>query len=162
MRLKQLLSSVGMLLILSTVAFAANTQSTAAPAIAASQSVAANKSAAPAPTSAKAAATPTSSSVATPAPVVVRNVSVVQGEGTINVEIATNGPITPKATRLSAPARIVLDFPNSIPAGRNQVVPVESGRRERSSSGAVPGGSAGGSRRHRHGLCSSLRLELVG
>src|SRR6185312_15287244 len=127
MRLKQLLSSVGMLLILSTVAFAANTQSTAAPAIAASQSVAANKSAAPAPTSAKAATTPTSSSVATPAPVVVRNVSVVQGDGTINVEIATNGPITPKATRLSAPARIVLDFPNSIPAGRNQIVPVESG-----------------------------------
>jgi type IV pilus assembly protein PilQ len=127
MRLKQLLSSVGMLLILSTVAFAANTQSAAAPAIAASQSVAANKSAAPAPTSAKPAATPTSSSVATPAPVVVRNISVVQGDGTINVEIATNGPITPKATRLSAPARIVLDFPNSIPAGRNQVVPVESG-----------------------------------
>jgi type IV pilus assembly protein PilQ len=127
MRLKQLLSSVGMLLILSTVAFAANTQSTAAPAIAASQSVAANKSAAPVPTSAKAAAAPTSSSVATPAPVVVRNVSVVQGDGTINVEIATNGPITPKATRLSAPARIVLDFPNSIPAGRNQVVSVESG-----------------------------------
>jgi len=126
MRLKQLLSSVGMLLILSTVAFAANTQSTAAPAIAASQSVAANKSAAPAPTSAKAATTLTSSSVATPAPVVVRNVSVVQGDGTINVEIATNGPITPKATRLSAPARIVLDFPNSIPAGRNQIVPVES------------------------------------
>ena len=46
MRLKQLLSSVGMLLILSTVAFAANTQSAAAPAIAASQSAAANKSAA--------------------------------------------------------------------------------------------------------------------
>ncbi len=128
MRLKQLLSSVGMLLILSTVAFAANTQSAAAPAIAASQSVAANKAAAPAPTSAlKPAATPTSSSVATPAPVVVRNVSVVQGDGTISVEIATNGPITPKATRLSAPARIVLDFPNSIPAGRNLVVPVESG-----------------------------------
>lgn len=111
MRLKQLLSSVGMLLILSTVAFAANTQSAAAPAIAASQSVAANKSAAPAPASVKPAATPTSSSVATPAPVVVRNVSVVQGDGTISVEIATNGPITPKATRLSAPARIVLDFP---------------------------------------------------
>ncbi len=127
MRLKQLLSSVGMLLILSTVAFAANTQSAAAPAIAASQSAAANKSAATALTSAKPAATPTSSSVATPAPVVVRNVSVVQGEGTVSVEIATNGPITPKATRLSAPARIVLDFPNSIPAGRNQVVPVESG-----------------------------------
>ena len=127
MRLKQLLSSVGMLLILSTVAFAANTQSAAAPAIAASQSVAANKPAATAPASVKPAVTPTSSLVATPAPVVVRRVSVVQGEGTINVEIATNGPITPKATRLSAPARIVLDFPNSIPAGRNQVVPVESG-----------------------------------
>lgn len=64
--------------------------------------------------------------VANSAPVVVRNVSVVQRDGSINVEIATNGPITPKATRLSSPARIVLDFPNSIPAGRNQVVSVES------------------------------------
>ena len=69
MRLKQLLSSVGMLLILSTVAFAANTQSAAAPAIAASQSVAANKPAATAPASVKPAVTPTSSLVATPAPV---------------------------------------------------------------------------------------------
>ena len=128
MRLKQLLSSVGMLLVVSTVALAANTQSAAAPAIAGSQSAAANKSAATVPVSAaKPAATPTNSLVATPAPVVVRNVSVVQGEGTINVEIVTNGPISPKATRLSAPARIVLDFPNSIPAGRNQVVPVDSG-----------------------------------
>ncbi len=97
MRLKQLLSSVGMLLVLSTLALAADTQSTTA-----------------------------APKAANPVPVVVRNVSVVQGDGTINVEIATNGPITPKATRLSSPARIVLDFPNSIPAGRNQVVQVES------------------------------------
>ena len=109
MRLKQLLSSVGMMLILGTAAFAADTQSAAAPASAT-----------------KPAATPTSSAAANPAPTVVRNVSVVQGDGTINVEIATNGPITPKATRLASPARIVLDFPNSIPAGRNQFVTVDS------------------------------------
>ncbi len=85
------------------------------------------KTAAVVPVSAaKPAVAPAPSVVATSAPVLVRNVSVVQGDGSINVEIATNGPVTPKATRLSSPARIVLDFPNSIPAGRNQVVQVES------------------------------------
>ncbi|HLH07437.1 MAG TPA: type IV pilus secretin PilQ [Terriglobales bacterium] len=69
---------------------------------------------------------PVAAASSTSTPVLVRNVSVVQGEGTTNVEIATNGPITPKATRLSSPPRIVLDFPNAIPMGRNQVVPVQS------------------------------------
>lgn len=103
------------------------TRNTAPAAQAAAIQPAPVKTAAVAPLSAaKPAVAPPPSVVASSAPVVVRNVSVVQGDGSINVEIATNGPITPKATRLSSPARIVLDFPNSIPAGRNQVVQVES------------------------------------
>ncbi len=58
--------------------------------------------------------------------VTVSNISVVRGDGTLDVEIHGSGPMTAKTMRLSQPARVVVDIENAIPV-RQQTVAVNSG-----------------------------------
>lgn len=58
--------------------------------------------------------------------VMVSNISVARGEGTMDIEIHGNGPMTAKAMKLASPARVVIDIPNAVP-GRNQTIAVNSG-----------------------------------
>jgi type IV pilus assembly protein PilQ len=58
--------------------------------------------------------------------VTVSNVSVVRGEGTLDIEISGSGPMTAKTMKLSQPARVVVDIVNAVPH-RNQTVAVNSG-----------------------------------
>jgi type IV pilus assembly protein PilQ len=51
---------------------------------------------------------------------VVRGVNVARGKNGLNVEIAASQPITPKALKLSAPDRIVIDVPNSVPVQKRE------------------------------------------
>jgi type IV pilus assembly protein PilQ len=61
------------------------------------------------------------------APVLVSNIGVARGEGSMEIEIEGNGPMTAKGMKLSSPARVVIDIANAIPAGRNKTVSVNSG-----------------------------------
>jgi type IV pilus assembly protein PilQ len=58
--------------------------------------------------------------------VLVSNIGVVRGEGSVDIEIEANGPMTPKTTRLSSPARVVVDLANAVPS-RSKTVSVNSG-----------------------------------
>ena len=60
------------------------------------------------------------------APVTVSNIAVVRGNGTLDVEISGNGPMSPKAMKLSSPARVVVDIANAVPAVHNKTVSVNS------------------------------------
>jgi len=59
-------------------------------------------------------------------PVTVSRISVVRGQGTLNIEINGNGPMTAKTMRLSGPDRVVVDIANAVPA-TSQTVSVNSG-----------------------------------
>jgi type IV pilus assembly protein PilQ len=59
-------------------------------------------------------------------PVTVGAISVVRGEGTLDIEIKGNGPMTAKTMRLSGPDRVVIDIANAVPE-RQQTVSVNSG-----------------------------------
>jgi len=78
------------------------------------------------------ASAPAEKPVVTPAalksgsPVMVSSISVARGQGTMDIEIAGNGPMTAKAMKLSSPARVVIDIANAVP-GRNQTIAVNSG-----------------------------------
>jgi type IV pilus assembly protein PilQ len=58
--------------------------------------------------------------------VTVNNISVVRGEGTLDIEINGTGPMTAKTMKLSQPARVVVDIANAVPS-RTQTVAVNSG-----------------------------------
>jgi len=58
--------------------------------------------------------------------VTVANVSIVRGEGTLDVEISGNGPMTAKTMKLAQPARVVVDIANAVPS-RPKTVSVNSG-----------------------------------
>jgi type IV pilus assembly protein PilQ len=59
-------------------------------------------------------------------PVTVSDVSVARGDGSMNIEIAGNGPLTAKAMKLSSPARLVVDIANAVPGARVRKIPVNS------------------------------------
>ncbi len=59
-------------------------------------------------------------------PVTVAGVSVVRGEGTLNIEIKGNGPMSAKTMKLTGPDRVVVDIANAVPQ-RLQSVAVNSG-----------------------------------
>lgn len=59
-------------------------------------------------------------------PLTVRSVEVVRGDGTLDVEIAANGPLSPRAMKLSSPARVVVDLMNAVPSNP-KVIAVNSG-----------------------------------
>ncbi len=49
----------------------------------------------------------------------LEQLNVVRGEDGVSVEITARGPVTPKLTTLSSPARVVIDLPNTV-MGTNQ------------------------------------------
>ncbi|HSE47813.1 MAG TPA: type IV pilus secretin PilQ [Terriglobales bacterium] len=67
------------------------------------------------------------SHVAETKPAVVRNVGVTQVGGAAAIEIVASGAIQPKAMKLTAPDRVVIDLPNSVPLGRGRELAVNSG-----------------------------------
>jgi type IV pilus assembly protein PilQ len=59
---------------------------------------------------------------------IIRDVTIVRGKNGLNVEIAANQPITPKAIKLTSPDRIVVDVPNSRPMQKKEhTIAVSSG-----------------------------------
>jgi type IV pilus assembly protein PilQ len=90
----------------------------------------AEKSGAPKPVSPKrevtAGANKAEAPVSSGAPITVSNISVVRGEGTLDIEINGSGPMIAKTMTLSRPARVVVDIANAVP-GRTQNVSVNSG-----------------------------------
>jgi type IV pilus assembly protein PilQ len=60
-------------------------------------------------------------------PVTVSNISVARGQGSMDVEILGNGPMTAKAMKLSSPARVVIDIANAIPGSHYKTIAVNSG-----------------------------------
>jgi type IV pilus assembly protein PilQ len=60
-------------------------------------------------------------------PVMVSNVSVSRGQGSMDIEIVGNGPMIAKAMKLSSPARVVVDIANAVPVSRNKTITVNSG-----------------------------------
>ena len=86
----------------------------------------AEKTAMPKTIAAKPAAMKTEAPVHGGAMVTVSNVSVVRGEGTLDIEINGTGPMTAKTMKLSQPARVVVDIANAVPS-RTQTVAVNSG-----------------------------------
>ncbi|HMK28053.1 MAG TPA: type IV pilus secretin PilQ [Terriglobales bacterium] len=54
--------------------------------------------------------------VRTSSTVTVSSVAVVRGNGTLDVEIAANGPLSPSTMKLSSPARVVVDLMNAVPS----------------------------------------------
>lgn len=60
-------------------------------------------------------------------PAVVRNVGVTRHNGAVAVEIVASGAIQPKAMKLTAPDRVVIDLPNAVPMGKGRELAVDSG-----------------------------------
>ena len=81
---------------------------------------------APKPVTVKTAAMKTESPVRANGVVTVGAIAVVRADGTLNIEIKGNGPMTAKTMKLSQPARVVVDIANAVP-GRQQTVSVNSG-----------------------------------
>ena len=97
----------------------------------------ATTAAAPAPASIPEASSPTQTkqethAVVTPAampkghPVSVRNVAVARSRAGIDVEITGTGMLTPKAMKLTAPDRVVIDLLNAVPMGRSKQIAVNA------------------------------------
>jgi type IV pilus assembly protein PilQ len=59
-------------------------------------------------------------------PVQVRNVSLARGKNGMNVEIVASGAVAPKVIKLSAPDRVVIDIPNSVPASKQREIAVNN------------------------------------
>ena len=80
----------------------------------------------PTPVKATAAAKPSSSAKPSSAiaPVSIRDIAVTRGQAGMEVEI--HGVTSAKAFKLTGPDRIVLDFPNAVPAVPNRNIPVNS------------------------------------
>ena len=97
-----------------------------APAAPAPAPVAEKPAVAPKPVATKNVALKTEEPVHSAGMVTVSNVSVVRGEGTLDIEISGSGPMTAKTMKLSGPARVVVDIANAIPS-RTQTVSVNSG-----------------------------------
>ena len=60
-------------------------------------------------------------------PVTVNNISVSRGQGSLDIEIVGNGPMTAKAMKLSSPARVVVDIANAVPGSHNKTIAVNAG-----------------------------------
>ncbi len=54
-------------------------------------------------------------------PVVIQTVAVARGKDGINVEILGTGAMTPKAMKLTAPDRVVIDVPNAVPLRKREI-----------------------------------------
>lgn len=60
-------------------------------------------------------------------PVTVRNVSVARSKDGVAIEILGSGALTPKAMKLTAPHRVVIDLPNAVPLGKAREFAVNAG-----------------------------------
>jgi type IV pilus assembly protein PilQ len=58
---------------------------------------------------------------------VVRNIAVVRGKQSLDIEIAISGVVEPKALKLADPDRLVVDLANAVPGGRARTITVNSG-----------------------------------
>jgi len=67
------------------------------------------------------------SPVAGDKPVRVQNISISRGKGGMNIEISASGAMMPRAMKLTAPDRIVIDIPNAIPTTVKHQIAVNSG-----------------------------------
>src|SRR5215475_5746727 len=56
----------------------------------------------------------------------LQQLDVVRGEDGISVEITARGPVTPKLSTMSSPARVVIDLPNTVMGTNQSSLPVES------------------------------------
>jgi len=72
-------------------------------------------------TPAKAVPAPVAAKAVSGRPVQVRNVSLARGKDGYNVEVLATGPVVPKVMKLTAPDRIVIDIPNSVPAAKREI-----------------------------------------
>src|SRR5438270_8155559 len=104
MRLKQLL---GIVLLASVSAMAADTVSQSGDVLVANQNSAAAQ---------KPGATTR-----------IGKISVARGGDGLNIEISGSGPMTAKTMKLTHPDRVVMDIPNSVLQGRAREIPVNSG-----------------------------------
>src|SRR5258707_12602338 len=57
----------------------------------------------------------------------IGKISVARGGDGLNIEISGSGPMTAKTMRLTHPDRVVVDIPNSVLKGRAREIPVNSG-----------------------------------
>jgi type IV pilus assembly protein PilQ len=56
----------------------------------------------------------------------LQRLNVVRGEGAISVEFTARGPVTPKLSTLSSPARVVIDLPNTVALTDQHQIAVDS------------------------------------
>jgi len=56
----------------------------------------------------------------------LQQLNVVRGEDGISVEITARGPVTPKLSTMSSPARVVIDLPNTVMGTNQSSLPVDS------------------------------------
>ena len=56
----------------------------------------------------------------------LQRLNVVRGEGAISVEFTARGPVTPKLSTLSSPARVVIDLPNTVALTDQHQITVDS------------------------------------
>src|SRR5246127_1949008 len=56
----------------------------------------------------------------------LQRLNVVRGEGAISVEFTARGPVTPKLSTLSSPARVVIDLPNTVALTDEHQIAVDS------------------------------------
>ena len=56
----------------------------------------------------------------------LQQLNVVRGEDGVSVEITARGPVTPKLSTLSSPARVVIDLPNTVMGSKQRSLTVDS------------------------------------
>jgi len=56
----------------------------------------------------------------------LQQLNVVRGEDGVSVEITARGPVTPKLSTLSSPARVVIDLPNTVMGTKQRSLTVDS------------------------------------
>ena len=56
----------------------------------------------------------------------LQRLNVVRGDGAVSVEFTARGPVTPKLSTLSSPARVVIDLPNTVALTEQHQIAVDS------------------------------------
>jgi Tfp pilus assembly protein PilP len=80
-----------------------------------------------APAAAPAAKPAPASAAASSAHNQLQKVNVMQGADGVQIEIVSNNPVTPKVSKLSSPARVLVELPETISAASQNHIPVSSG-----------------------------------
>ena len=56
----------------------------------------------------------------------LQRLNVVRGDDSVSIELTARGPVTPKLSTLAAPARVVIDLPNTVEATEQRHIAVDS------------------------------------